>query len=97
MVKIQVPKLENLILGQQMIPPLDLETQYGLTGDHILHGEPTFEHLFSIRSAFSWKRFRTPIKGLNFCDSSMHPADGITGGNSANVSREIIKTLGKTF
>ena len=90
-----VPKLENLILGRQVITPLDLETTYGLTGGHIFHGEPTFEHLFNIRSAFGWKRFRTPIKGLYFCDSSMHPADGITGGNSANVSREIIKTMGK--
>ena len=37
---------------------------YGLTGGHILHGEPALDQLFTMRPMLGWAQYRTPIAGL---------------------------------
>lgn len=85
------PNLKDLIVQRQVITPLDLEQTYGLTGGHILHGEPALDQLFAFRPLIGWAQYRTPIRGLYLCGAGTHPGGGVTGGPGANASREIIR------
>ena len=87
------PNIRDLIVDRQIITPLDMEQQYGLTGGHIFQGEHAMDQLFASRPILGWARYRSPIKGLYLCGAGTHPGGGITGGPGANASREIIKDL----
>jgi phytoene dehydrogenase-like protein len=87
------PGIEPLIVHQQVITPHDLESEYGLTGGHILHGEPSLDQLFTMRPILGWAQYRTPIDRLYLCGSGTHPGGGVTSGSGQNAAREIIKDL----
>jgi phytoene dehydrogenase-like protein len=89
------PGIERLIVHRQVITPSDLESTYGLTGGHILHGEPSLDQLFTMRPVLGCARYRTPIAGLYLCGAGTHPGGGITAGSGQNASREILKDLRK--
>lgn len=87
------PNLKELIVGRQVLTPLDLERIYGLSGGHIHHGEMSLDQLFTFRPVIGYAQYRTPIKGLYLCGSGTHPGGGVTGAPGFNSSREIIKDL----
>jgi len=83
--------IKELIVGRQVITPLDLEKVYGLSGGHIHHGEQSLDQFFTFRPLIGYAKYRTPIKGLYLCGAGTHPGGGITGMPGANAAREIIK------
>lgn len=85
------PNLKELIIGRQVITPVDLEQTYGLSGGHIHHGEQTLDQFFAFRPVIGWAQYRTPIKGLYLCGAGAHPGGGVTGAPGANAAREIIR------
>ena len=89
------PGIESLVVERQVITPYDLEATYGLTGGHILHGEPSLDQLFTMRPVLGCAQYRTPVAGLYLCGAGTHPGGGITGGSGQNASREILKDLKK--
>jgi phytoene dehydrogenase-like protein len=88
-----VPNLPQLVVARQVITPLDLEKEYGLSGGHIHHGELSLDQFFMFRPLIGWSQYRTPIAKLYLCGAGTHPGGGITGLPGANASREIIKDL----
>ena len=87
------PDLKELILARQVITPLDLEREYGLSGGHIHHGEMALDQLFAFRPLIGWARYRTPIAGLYLCGAGTHPGGGVTGAPGFNAGRAILKDL----
>jgi phytoene dehydrogenase-like protein len=85
------PNIRSLIVGHQVITPLDLEQTYGLRNGHIHHGEQSLDQFFAFRPLIGWAQYRTPIKHLYLCSAGTHPGGGITGGPGANAAREILK------
>jgi phytoene dehydrogenase-like protein len=85
------PNIRSLIVGRQVITPLDLEQTYGLRNGHIHHGEQSLDQFFAFRPLIGWAQYRTPIKNLYLCSAGTHPGGGITGGPGANAAREVIK------
>lgn len=85
------PNLKALIVGRQVITPLDLENVYALSGGHIHHGEQSLDQFFTFRPLLGYAKYRTPIKGLYLCGAGTHPGGGVTGMPGANAAREIIK------
>ncbi|HEX9297270.1 MAG TPA: NAD(P)/FAD-dependent oxidoreductase [Polyangiaceae bacterium] len=87
------PDLPDLIVGHQVLLPVDLEDQYGLSGGHLLHGEPALDQLFTFRPLLGCAQYRTPIRGLYLCGSGTHPGGVVSGASGLNASREILKDL----
>jgi len=85
------PNIADLILHRQVITPLDYETEYGLTGGNIVHGDMAIDQLFSLRPLLGWARYRSPIANLYLCGSGAHPGGGVMGAPGRNAAREIIK------
>jgi phytoene dehydrogenase-like protein len=84
------PNIRDIILHRQVISPLDLETEYGLTGGNIFHGEMDLDQLFFMRPAAGWAKYRTPIRNLYLCGSGTHPGGGVMGAPGYNAAREIL-------
>ena len=79
--------------ARQVITPVDLEREYGMTGGHPLHGEPALDQWFAWRPLLGHARYRMPVEGLYLCGSGAHPGGGVTGGPGANAAREILADL----
>ncbi|HKX32163.1 MAG TPA: NAD(P)/FAD-dependent oxidoreductase [Blastocatellia bacterium] len=87
------PNIKEIILHRQVISPLDLEEEYGLTGGNIFHGEMEPDQLFFMRPVAGWAQYRTPIRRLYLCGSGAHPGGGVMGAPGYNAAREILRDL----
>jgi len=85
------PNIRDIILHRQVLTPLDLEREFGLTEGNIFHGELTLEQLFFLRPAPGWAQYRTPIKNLYLCGSGSHPGGGIMGAPGRNGAVAILE------
>jgi len=84
------PNIKNIILHKQVLTPLDLEREFGLTEGNIFQGELTLEQLFFLRPAPGWAQYETPIRKLWMCGSATHPGGGIMGAPGRNAARRIL-------
>jgi phytoene dehydrogenase-like protein len=89
------PNLKRIILGRQVMTPLDIERTIGLSEGNIFQGELSLEQLFFLRPVAGWARYRSPIKRLYMCGSATHPGGGIMGGPGRLAALEILKDRGK--
>jgi len=87
------PNLPKAILHRQVVTPLDLDREFGLTGGNIFQGELWPHQLFFMRPVPGWAQYRSPIKGLYICGSGAHPGGGVMGAPGANAAREIQKDM----
>jgi phytoene dehydrogenase-like protein len=85
------PNIKDIILHRQVVTPLDLEREWGLSEGNIFQGELSLEQLFFLRPVPGWARYRTPIKNLYMCGSATHPGGGIMGANGRLAALEILK------
>jgi phytoene dehydrogenase-like protein len=84
------PNLRNIILHRQVLTPLDLEREWGLSEGNIFQGELTLEQLFFLRPAPGWAQYRTPIDNLYMCGSATHPGGGIMGAPGRNAALRML-------
>jgi phytoene dehydrogenase-like protein len=87
------PGITDRVVARQVITPLDLERDYGLTEGHPLHGEPGLDQFFAWRPLLGHARYRLALRGLYLCASGAHPGGGVTGAPGANAAREILSDL----
>ena len=88
------PNLKKIIIGRQVVTPLDLEREWGLTEGNIFQGELSLEQLFFLRPVPGWAQYRTPIKNLYMCGSATHPGGGIMGAPGRLAAMRILHDLG---
>ncbi|HEY7499822.1 MAG TPA: NAD(P)/FAD-dependent oxidoreductase [Vicinamibacterales bacterium] len=85
------PNIRDVILHRQVLTPLDIEREWGLTEGNIFQGELTLEQLFFLRPAAGWAQYRTPVRNLYICGSATHPGGGIMGAPGRNAAVRILK------
>lgn len=73
------PNFRESVEHFQVLTPVDLENEYGLTGGNIMHGEMTLDQLFFMRPVPKYANFKTPIRKLYLCGSGAHPGGGVMG------------------
>jgi phytoene dehydrogenase-like protein len=84
------PNIRDIILHRQVLTPLDLEREFGLTEGNIFQGELTLEQLFFARPVPGWAQYNTPIRNLWMCGSATHPGGGIMGAPGRNAALRIL-------
>jgi phytoene dehydrogenase-like protein len=87
------PNIRNIMLHRQVLTPLDIEREFGLTEGNIFQGELTLEQLFFARPVPGWAQYATPVRNLWMCGSATHPGGGIMGAPGRNAA---LKILGQT-
>jgi phytoene dehydrogenase-like protein len=85
------PNIRDVILHRQVVTPLDLEREFGLSEGNIFQGELTLEQLFFLRPAPGWAQYRTPLRNLYMCGSATHPGGGIMGAPGRNAAQVLLK------
>jgi phytoene dehydrogenase-like protein len=83
------PGFIDSIVGREVIGPHRMQTEYGLVGGNIFHGELTPGQMFHMRPAAGYADLRTPVKGLYQAGSATHGGGGVTGVPGRNVVRQI--------
>ncbi len=89
------PGIRKLVSHRQVLAPVDLEQQYGLSGGHPFHAEQGLDQFFVWRPLLGHARYRIALERLYLCGSGAHPGGGITGGPGQNAAREILKDLSR--
>lgn len=87
------PNFRASLLGWRAWSPADLESEFGLTGGDIFHGQLSLDQLFALRPLMGYAKYRGPLKGLYHCGSGAHPGGGVTGAPGHNAAREIVRDL----
>lgn len=90
-VEAYAPGFRSLVLGRQVLSPLDLERVFGLVGGDIFHGQLDLNQIFSARPMLGHADYRSPVQGLYLCGSGTHPGGGVTGAPGHNAAREILR------
>ncbi len=85
------PNIKEIIIGRQVLTPLDIERLVGLTEGNIFQGELSLEQLFFLRPVAGWARYRTPVRNLYMCGSATHPGGGIMGAPGRLAAVEMLK------
>ncbi len=89
------PNFAGAVLHRQVLSPLDLERDFGLTRGNIFQGEMGLDQLFFMRPVPGWANYRTPVRGLYLCGACTHPGGGVMGAPGHNAAREILRDLGR--
>jgi phytoene dehydrogenase-like protein len=87
------PNVPAAVVARQVLTPLDLEREYGLTEGNIFHGDIAPDQLFHMRPVPGWARYATPVPGLYLCGAGAHPGGGVTGAPGYNAARRVIADL----
>jgi phytoene dehydrogenase-like protein len=85
------PGFRDSVIARQVLGPWDMETEWGLIGGNIFHGELTVDQLFHMRPAVGYGDYRTPIRGLYQASSATHAGGGVTGLPGHHAVRQIVK------
>ena len=85
------PNIRHIVRHRQVLTPLDLEREWGLSEGNIFQGELTLEQLFFLRPAPGWAQYRTPVRNLYMCGSATHPGGGIMGAPGRNAAKQILQ------
>ena len=84
------PGLAASVVAREVLTPLDLEREYGLTGGHPMHGEGSLDQFFLWRPLLGHARYRLGLERLYLAGAGAHPGGGVTGQNGQNAAREIL-------
>ena len=85
------PNIRQQIVGSELLTPVDLENQFGLSGGHIFHGEHAADQIIT-RPTPECSKYNTPIEGLYLSGSGSHPGGGITCAPGALSAAAILKS-----
>ena len=84
------PGLAGSVVARQVLTPVDLERDYGLTGGHPMHAEPALDQFYLWRPLLGHARYRLGLDGLYLAGAGSHPGGGVTGQNGQNAAREVL-------
>jgi phytoene dehydrogenase-like protein len=87
------PGIRGQVLHQQILTPLDLEREYGLSEGCIFHGQMALDQLWFMRPVPGPTPYQAPIPNLVLCGAGSHPGGGVTGAPGRNAARAVLKVI----
>ena len=84
------PNLASKLVAREVLTPADLETEYGLEGGHMFHGELALDQLHAFRPTPQLSDFAPPLPGLYLGSNGMHPGCGLTGSPGALAAQRML-------
>jgi phytoene dehydrogenase-like protein len=88
-----MPSLKQSIVERRYFSPVDLENEYGLVAGNFSHIDMTPAHMFGNRPVAGLSDYRTPVRGLYLCGSSVWPGGTVTGVPGHNASHQLLRDL----
>ena len=85
------PGFRDSVIARDIVGPHEMETEYGLVGGNIFHGELSLEQLFHMRPAPGYADYRTPVAGLYYASSATHAGGGVCGIPGMQAARAALR------
>jgi phytoene dehydrogenase-like protein len=85
------PGISGRITARELLTPLDIEREFGMSGGHWHHGALAFDQFFFARPVPGAAGYSTPVPGLYLCGAGSHPGGGVMGLAGRNAARKIIE------
>lgn len=89
------PGIRDRIIALETLTPPDIESEVGITGGDLSHGETTLDQMFFNRPSPALAGYETPIRNLYLCSQSVHPGPLGIGHAGANAAALVAVSLGK--
>lgn len=83
------PGIGALVQHAELLTPMDIEQQFGITGGHWHHGELALDQFMVLRPVPGAAQYATPVAGLYLCGAGCHPGGGVMGTAGRNAARVI--------
>ncbi|MEZ4521752.1 MAG: NAD(P)/FAD-dependent oxidoreductase [Thermomicrobiales bacterium] len=87
------PNLPHVIEHISVLGPPDIESEIGITGGNIFHGEITPDQMFNFRPATGQSGYQTPVERLYLGGSGVWPGGAVFGAPGRNSAREVLGSL----
>ena len=84
------PGFLDRVVGRRVLTPTDLESEFGVTGGSLNHGELALDQFLFMRPVPTCARYATPLRGLWLCGAGTHPAS-TSGAGGLLAAREILE------
>jgi phytoene dehydrogenase-like protein len=84
------PGLRGCVVATELLTPVDMETEFRMSGGHWHHGDLAFDQFLMVRPVPGAAQYRTPMNGLFLCGAGCHPGGGVMGLAGRNAAREIL-------
>jgi len=85
------PGFGSLIVAAEVLTPAELQSEYGLSGGHVFHGELALDQLFAMRPLLGHAGYDSPIRGLSLCGAGTHPGGFMTGASGRLAARALLR------
>ncbi len=83
------PGLNAHIVARQILTPLDIEREFGITGGHWHHGDLAIDQMLMLRPVPGWAQYQMPLRGLYLCGAGSHPGGGVMGAAGMNAAKRV--------
>jgi phytoene dehydrogenase-like protein len=84
------PDIRERIIASEMLTPVDIESEFGITGGHWHHGELALDQFLFVRPVAGAAQYSMPLDGLYLCGAGTHPGGGVSGAPGRNAARMIL-------
>ncbi|MGH8252993.1 MAG: phytoene desaturase family protein [Steroidobacteraceae bacterium] len=84
------PGIGALVQHAELLTPLDIEQQFGISGGHWHHGELALDQFMMLRPVAGAAQYAMPVAGLYLCGAGCHPGGGVMGSAGRNAARVIL-------
>ncbi len=83
------PGIKEQVSASELLTPVDIESEFNISGGHWHHGEYTLDQFMMLRPVPGAAQYSTPVKGLYLCGAGSHPGGGVMGLAGRNAANEI--------
>lgn len=86
-----IPDIAQRITASELLTPVDIESEFHITGGHWHHGELTLDQFLFVRPVCGAAQYQMPLDGLYLCGAGAHPGGGVSGAAGRNAARAILQ------
>ena len=86
-----LPDIAQRVVASELLTPVDIEQQFGITGGHWHHAELALDQFMFVRPVPGAAQYELPLDGLFLCGAAAHPGGGVSGAPGHNAAHAILR------
>jgi phytoene dehydrogenase-like protein len=86
------PGIRARIIHQELLTPVDIESEFRINGGHWHHGELAIDQFLMLRPVPHAAQYASPVNGLYLCGAGSHPGGGVMGSAGRNAANAVLAT-----
>jgi phytoene dehydrogenase-like protein len=84
------PGIRSRIIHTELLTPVDIESEFRITGGHWHHGELAIDQFLMLRPVPHSAQYASPVDGLFLCGAGSHPGGGVMGSAGRNAATAVL-------